>query len=60
MNKKSFLSIFKNAFFNMFIEQNCYKAFKVLELVSINAQVILDCLKVQLRTLLAILLLETL
>jgi hypothetical protein len=46
-------------FFNVFIEENCYIAFKVLELVPINAQVVLNCFKVQLRTLLA-LLLETL
>jgi hypothetical protein len=44
----------------MFIEANCYKAFKALELVPLKAQVVLDCLKVQLRTLLAPLLLETL
>jgi hypothetical protein len=44
----------------MFIEANYYKAFKVLEIVSINTQVVLDYLKVQLRTLLELLLLETL
>jgi hypothetical protein len=44
----------------MFTEINCRKAFKALELVPINAQVVLDCLKVQLRTLLALFLLETL
>jgi hypothetical protein len=46
-------------FFNMFTEGNCCKAFKVLGLVPINAQVVLDCLKVRLRTLLAPLLQET-
>jgi hypothetical protein len=30
----------------MFIEANYYKAFKVLGIVSINAQVVLDYLKV--------------
>jgi hypothetical protein len=44
----------------VFTEENYYKAFKALEIVSINAQVVLDCLKVQLRTLLEPLLLETL
>jgi hypothetical protein len=44
----------------MFIEENCCKAFKALGIVPINAQVVLDCLKVQLRTLLEPFLLETL
>jgi hypothetical protein len=46
-------------FFNVFTEKNYCKAFKAAELVPINAQVVLDCLKVQLRTLLAPLLQET-
>jgi hypothetical protein len=44
----------------VFIEQNYQKAFKAVGLVPINAQVVLDCLKVRLRTLLELLLLETL
>jgi hypothetical protein len=60
INKKGFLSAFKDAFFNVFTEAICRKAFKALGPVSLNAQVVLDCLKVQLRTLLAPLLQETL
>ena len=60
INKEGFLLAFKDAFFNVFIIENYYKAFKVLELISLNAQVILDYLTVQLRTLLEYLLLETL
>jgi hypothetical protein len=44
----------------VFTEAICRKAFKALGLVSLNAQVVLDCLKVQLYTLLALLLQETL
>jgi hypothetical protein len=44
----------------MFIEENCRKAFETSGIVSINAQVVLDRLEVQLRTLLVLLLLETL
>jgi hypothetical protein len=36
INKEGFLSTFKDAFFNVFIIENYYKAFKVVELVSIN------------------------
>jgi hypothetical protein len=43
----------------VFIEENCYKAFKASGIVPINAQVVLDCLKVRLHTLLAPLLPET-
>jgi hypothetical protein len=46
INKEGFLLAFKDAFFNMFIKDNCCKAFKALELVPLNAQVVLDCLKV--------------
>ena len=60
INKEGFLPAFKDAFFNVFIEENCYKAFKVIGIVPIYAQVVLDCLKVRLRTLLDPLLLETL
>jgi hypothetical protein len=38
----------------VFTIENYYKAFKVVELVSTNAQVVLDRLKVQLRTLLEV------
>jgi hypothetical protein len=37
----------------VFTEENCRKAFKALGIVPINAQVVLDCLEVRLRTLLA-------
>jgi hypothetical protein len=43
----------------VFTEENCRKAFKALGIVPINAQVVLDCLEVRLRTLLEPLLLET-
>jgi hypothetical protein len=43
----------------VFTEENCRKAFKALGIVSINAQVVLDRLKVRLRTLPEPLLLET-
>ena len=59
INKEGFLPAFKDAFFNVFTEQNCRKAFKAAGLVPINAQVVLDRLRVRLRTLLASLLLET-
>jgi hypothetical protein len=55
-----FLPTFKNAFLNVFTEAIYYKAFKALELLFLNAQVVLDYLKVQLYTLLEPLLLETL
>jgi hypothetical protein len=53
INKEGFLPTFKDVFFNMFTEVICRKAFKALGLVPLNAQVVLDRLKVQLRTLLA-------
>jgi hypothetical protein len=59
INKEGFLPAFKDAFFNVFTEAICRKAFKALGLVPLNAQVVLDCLKVQLYTLLAPLLQET-
>jgi hypothetical protein len=43
----------------VFTEENCRKAFEASGLVPINAQVVLDCLEVRLRTLLAPLLQET-
>jgi hypothetical protein len=60
INKEGFLPAFKDAFFNVFTKENCQKAFKAAGLVPVNAQVVLDCLKVQLRTLLPVPLLETL
>jgi hypothetical protein len=47
-------------FFDVFIEENCRKAFKALGIVPINVQVVLDRLEVRLHTLLAPLLPETL
>jgi hypothetical protein len=59
INKEGFLPAFKDAFFNVFTIENCRKAFKASGLVPVNAQVVLDRLKVRLRTPLAPLLLET-
>jgi hypothetical protein len=59
INKEGFLPAFKDAFFDVFIEENCRKAFEALGIVPINAQVVLDRLEVRLHTLLAPLLLET-
>jgi hypothetical protein len=50
INKEGFLPAFKDAFFDVFTEENCRKAFKALGIVPINAQVVLDRLKVRLRT----------
>ena len=50
INKEGFLPAFKDVFFNVFTEDNCQKAFKASGLVPINAQVVLDRLKVRLRT----------
>jgi hypothetical protein len=54
-----FLPAFKNAYFDVFTTGNCRKAFKAVGLVPANAQVVLDCLEVQLRTLPEPLFLET-
>ncbi|KAF1922435.1 DDE-domain-containing protein, partial [Didymella exigua CBS 183.55] len=59
INKEGFLPAFKDAFCNVFTEAICRKAFKASGLVPLNTQVVLDRLKVQLRTLLEPLLLET-
>jgi hypothetical protein len=59
INKEGFLPAFKDAFFDVFTEENCRKAFKALGIVPINVQVVLDRLEVRLHTLLAPLLLET-
>jgi hypothetical protein len=59
INKEGFLLAFKDAFFNVFTYNNCKKAFKALGLVPVNAQVVLNRLKVRLHTLLLVPLLET-
>jgi hypothetical protein len=51
INKEGFLLAFRDAFFDVFTEANYQKAFKALGVVPINAQVVLDRLKVRLRTL---------
>jgi hypothetical protein len=51
INKEGFLPAFKDAFFDVFTKDICCKAFEASELVFLNAQVVLDCLEVQLRTL---------
>ena len=50
INKEGFLPAFKDAFFDVFTEENCRKAFEATGLVPINAQVVLDRLEVRLRT----------
>jgi hypothetical protein len=59
INKEGFLPTFKDAFFDVFTEENCRKAFKASGIVPINAQIVLDRLEVRLRTPPAPLLLET-
>jgi hypothetical protein len=59
INKEGSLPTFKDAFFDVFTEENCRKAFKASGIVPINAQIVSDRLEVRLRTLLAPLLLET-
>jgi hypothetical protein len=51
INKEGFLPAFKDAFFDVFTEAICRKAFEASGLVPLNAQVVLDRLKVRLRTL---------
>jgi hypothetical protein len=50
INKEGFLPAFKDAFFNVFTEGICCKAFEASGLVPINAQVVLDRLEVQQHT----------
>jgi hypothetical protein len=50
INKEGFLPAFRDAFFDVFTEANCRKAFEASGLVPINAQVVLDRLEVRLRT----------
>ena len=50
IDKEGFLPAFKDAFFDVFTEANCRKAFEASGLVPTNAQVVLDRLDVRLRT----------
>ena len=50
INKEGFLPAFRDAFFDVFTIENCKKAFKASGLVPIDTAVVLDRLKVQLRT----------
>jgi hypothetical protein len=50
IDKEGFLPAFKDAFFDVFTEANCRKAFEASGLVPINAQVVLDRLEVRLYT----------
>jgi hypothetical protein len=59
INKEGFLPAFKDAFFNVFTEKNCKKAFEAAGLIPLDAQRVLDRLKVRLRTPLLVALLET-
>ncbi|KAF1363469.1 hypothetical protein EJ07DRAFT_71143, partial [Lizonia empirigonia] len=65
INKEGFLPAFRDAFLDVFTEENCCKAFEARKMNTnqptnpINAQVVLDRLEVRLRTLPAPLLQET-
>jgi hypothetical protein len=50
IDKESFLPAFRDAFFDVFTEENCRKAFEASGLVPTNAQVVLDRLEVRLYT----------
>jgi hypothetical protein len=50
INKEGFLPALKDAFFNVFTEENYRKAFAAAGLVPIKAQVVLDRHEVRLRT----------
>lgn len=50
IDKETFLPAFKDAFFDVFTEENCQKAFEASGLVPIDAQVVLDRLDIRLRT----------
>lgn len=50
INKEGFLPAFRDAFLDVFIKDNCQKAFEASGLVPINAQVVLDRLDIRLRT----------
>jgi hypothetical protein len=59
IDKEGFLPAFRDAFFDVFTEENCRKAFEASGLVPSNAQVVLDRLEVRLRTPPEVPLLET-
>ena len=59
IDKETFLPAFKDAFFDVFTEDNCRKAFKASGLVPIDAQVVLDRLDIRLRTPLEVPLIKT-
>jgi hypothetical protein len=48
--RKGFLPAFKVAFFDVFTETNCRKAFEASGLVPLDVQVVLECLEVWLHT----------
>jgi hypothetical protein len=50
INKEGFLPAFRDAFFDVFTEANCRKAFEASGLVPINAQIVLDRLELRLHT----------
>jgi hypothetical protein len=50
INKEGFLPAFKDAFFDVFTEAICRKAFKASGLVPLNAQIVLDRLEIRLCT----------
>ncbi len=50
IDKEGFLPAFRDAFLQVFTHENCKKAFKATGLVPLNAQVVLDCLDIHLRT----------
>ncbi|KAF2465195.1 uncharacterized protein BDR25DRAFT_183025, partial [Lindgomyces ingoldianus] len=50
VNKEHFLLAFKDTFLDIFMYNNYKKAFKASRLVLINAQVVFNCLNVQLCT----------
>jgi len=50
INKEGFLPAFKLAFFDVFREENCRKAFEASGLIPLNAAEVLDRLDVRLRT----------
>jgi hypothetical protein len=50
INKEGFLPAFRDAFFDVFTEENCRKAFYASGLVPTDAAIVLDRLEVRLRT----------
>jgi len=50
IDKESFLPAFKHAFFDVFITENCQRAFEASGIVPLNAQTVLNRLEVRLRT----------